>query len=138
MVSVTLNRTENFRFEAKNSLGKMAILDGPAKIGGSDNGIRPMEMILMGLAGCSSFDILSILEKTRQKPENFEVQVEGTRSEDIPAVYTSIHMHFVVSGDVQSKQLDKAISLSVEKYCSVARMLQKEVDITFSSEITQE
>jgi putative redox protein len=116
----------------------MAILDGPAKIGGSDNGIRPMEMILMGLAGCSSFDILSILEKTRQKPENFEVQVEGTRSEDIPAVYTSIHMHFVVSGDVQSKQLDKAISLSVEKYCSVARMLQKEVDITFSSEITQE
>lgn len=131
-VEVKLKRVKNCNFEAVNSGGQVAMIDGPPSLGGEDKGVRPMEMILMGLAGCSSMDLLLILGKQRQNPEDIEVTVKGTRVDEVPAVYSDIHMHFEVSGEVDLKKLQKAADLSVEKYCSVVKMLQNSVNITHS------
>jgi putative redox protein len=132
---ISLKRVDGYKFEAVNSLNKSVILDGPAKIGGSDDGFRPMEMVLVGLAGCSSFDVLHTLEKGKQEVKDLEISVEAERADAVPAVYTKIHLHFTVSGEVTEKRLEQAVSLSVEKYCSVAAMLVKTATITHSSEI---
>jgi putative redox protein len=134
---IKLSRRGGYRFEASNRLGKTAILDGPTKIGGNDDGMRPMEMVLVGLAGCSSFDVLHTLEKGRQKPEDVEVVVTAERADAVPAVFTKIAMHFKVSGAVTEKRLQQAIDLSVEKYCSVAAMLGKTAEISTSYEIVE-
>ena len=131
-VEVKLKRVKNCNFEAVNSGGQVAMIDGPPSLGGEDKGVRPMEMILMGLAGCSSMDLLLILGKQRQSPEDIEVTIKGHRVDEVPAVYSDIHMHFEVSGDVDLKKLQKAADLSVEKYCSVVKMLQNSVKITHS------
>ena len=131
-VEVKLRRVAGCNFEAVNSGGQVAMIDGPPSLGGEDKGVRPMEMVLMGLAGCSSMDLLLILGKQRQNPEDIEVTVKGTRVDEVPAVYSDIHMHFEVSGDVSEKKLQKAADLSVEKYCSVVKMLQNSVKITHS------
>ena len=135
MTEITLKRKEGFKFEAINSLGKTAILDGPASIGGTDDGVRPMEMVLMGLAGCSSFDVLHILQKGRQDVEDLEVKVKAERVDAVPAVFTKIHLHFIASGGMTEKRLAQAVELSMEKYCSVSAMLAKSVEITHSYEI---
>ena len=131
-VEVKLRRIKNCNFEAVNSGGQTAMIDGPPSLGGEDKGVRPMEMVLMGLAGCSSMDLLLILGKQRQNPEDIEVTVKGTRVDAVPAVYSDIHMHFEVSGEVDEKKLQKAADLSVEKYCSVVKMLEPTVKITHS------
>lgn len=123
MTEVHLKRLGGYRFEASNSLGKIAILDGPASIGGNDDGIRPMEMVLMGLAGCSSFDVLHILEKGREPIDTLEVHVQAERADAVPAVFTHIVLHFEASGGLSLKKLERAVELSVSKYCSVASML---------------
>ena len=132
-VEVKLKRVKNCNFEAVNSGGQVAMIDGPPSLGGEDKGVRPMEMILMGLAGCSSMDLILILGKQRQNPEDIEVTVKGTRVDAVPAVYSDIHMHFEVSGEVDEKKLQKAADLSVEKYCSVVKMLEPTVNITHSA-----
>ena len=132
-VEVKLKRVKNCNFEAVNSGGQVAMIDGPPSLGGEDKGVRPMEMVLMGLAGCSSMDLILILGKQRQNPEDIEVTVKGTRVDAVPAVYSDIHMHFEVSGEVDEKKLQKAADLSVEKYCSVVKMLEPTVKITHSA-----
>ncbi len=137
-VEVKVRRLKNAQFEAINRDGNTAIIDGPPSLGGQGKGVRPMEMILMGLAGCSSLDLLLILGKQRQEPEDIEVTVKGTRVDAVPAVYSEIHMHFEVSGNVDPQKLQKATDLSVEKYCSVAKMLEPTVTITHSSAVKKE
>ncbi len=137
VVEVKLKRVKNCNFEATNKGGQVAMIDGPPSLGGEDKGVRPMEMILMGLAGCSSMDLILILGKQRQNPEDIEVTVKGTRVDETPAVYSDIHMHFEVSGEVDLNKLQKAADLSVEKYCSVAKMLQPTVKITHSVSLKQ-
>lgn len=137
MTEINLKRVSGYKFEATNSLGKSAILDGPAKIGGTDDGLRPMEMLLIGLAGCSSFDVLHTLEKGRQEVEDLDVKVTGERADAVPAVYTKIHAHFKASGKVTEKRLAQAVQLSMEKYCSVSAMLGKSAEITFSHEVVE-
>ena len=131
-VEIKLKRVANCNFEAINSDGSVAMIDGPPSLGGENKGVRPMEMVLMGLAGCSSMDLLLILGKQRQNPEDIDVTVKGTRVDEVPAVYSDIHMHFEVSGEVSEKKLQKAADLSVEKYCSVVKMLSPTVNITHS------
>ncbi len=131
-VEIKLKRVKNCNFEAMNADGKTAMIDGPPSLGGENKGVRPMEMVLMGLAGCSSMDLLLILQKQRQSPEDIDVTVKGTRVDAVPAVYSDIHMHFEVSGEVTEKKLQKAADLSVEKYCSVVKMLEPTVKITHS------
>ena len=132
-VEIKLKRLKNCQFEAQNSDGNIAMIDGPPSLGGLGEGVRPMEMVLMGLAGCSSMDLLLILGKQRQEPEGIEVTVKGTRVDAVPSVYSDIHMHFEVSGKVSDKKLQKAVDLSVEKYCSVVKMLEPTVKITHSA-----
>ena len=136
VVEVKVKRVKNCQFEASNSDGSVAMIDGPPKLGGQGQGVRPMEMVLMGLAGCSSMDLLMILGKQRQEPEDIEVTVRGTRADAVPAVYTDIHMHFEVSGKVDPDKLQRAADLSVEKYCSVVKMLEPSVKITHSATLT--
>jgi putative redox protein len=135
MTEINLKRIEGLKFEAINSLGKTAILDGPEKIGGTNDGLRPMEMLLIGLAGCSSFDIIHILQKGRQEVEDFDVNVKAERADAIPSVFTDIHLHFKASGKLSQKRLDQAVELSMEKYCSVSAMLGQSCKITHSCEI---
>ncbi len=135
MTEVKLNNLGDFKFECVNALGKSAILDGPAKIGGSEDGLRPMEMILMGLGGCSVFDMVSILRKQRQEVEGIDVIVQGERADAVPSVFTQIKIIFEARGKVDPLKLEKAAALSVEKYCSVAAMLEKTVDISFETRI---
>ena len=135
MTEITLKRIAGYKFEARNASGKTAILDGPAKIGGGEDGLRPMELLLIGLAGCSSFDILHMLHKGKQDVADMDVSVRGERADAIPAVFTGIHVHFKVWGNISPKRLEQAVQSSMEKYCSVAAMLGKTAKITHSHEL---
>jgi len=127
---VTLKRTRGAQFLASNGAGQTALIDGPADIGGQGEGVRPMEMLLMSLAGCSAMDVLLILQKQRQPVSDLTVDVEGKRADAVPAVYTDIHLIFTASGDLDAQKLARAVALSMEKYCSVTKMLEPTVRIT--------
>ena len=99
----------------------------------------PMEMVLMSVGGCSSVDVVSILKKTKQDFSSVDVQLTAERAETAPRVFTKINLHFVVTGNnVSEKHLERAVSLSAEKYCSVALMLDKTVEITHSHEVVED
>lgn len=102
-----------------------------------ENGASPMELILLGLGGCASYDVVSILQKSRQEVTDVRCELTANRAETVPAVYTDIHMHFTVTGqDIKDKQVEKAVNLSAEKYCSASRMLvQGGVNITHDFEV---
>ncbi|MER2491035.1 OsmC family protein [Catenovulum sediminis] len=124
------------QFEATSAAGHKVKMDGPPSGGGMDAGTRPMEMVLMGLAGCSAFDVVTILNKKRIEMTALDVHVEAFRVDKIPAVFESIHLTFVIrSPNATEKALNHACSLSVDKYCSVAAMLKAGgVKIHFSVE----
>ncbi len=127
---------DKVHFRAYNSSGNIASMDGSPGIGGEGKGVRPMELLLMSMAGCSSIDIVSILEKMRQGLETLDVQVEGFREEGaVPAVFTKIHIHYVLGGKLKEEKVKQAIDMSLGKYCSVSKMLEKAVEITSSYEI---
>ncbi len=130
---------ENVAFEAKSESGHSIVMDGSAEYGGENRGPRPMELILMGLGGCASFDIVTILKKSRQDIQDVVCQLKAERADTIPAVFTKIHLHFVVTGkDIKEKQVAKAVELSAEKYCSASKMLSDGgVEITHDYEIIE-
>ncbi len=129
---------DNMSFVGESDSGHSVVMDGPPEAGGRNLGVRPMEMLLLGLGGCSSFDVVSILKKTRQDVTNCEVDITAERAESEPKVFTNIHMHFNVTGKALSeKKVEKAISLSADKYCSAAIMFEKTATVTHSVEITQ-
>ena len=121
-------------FLGESGSGHSVVMDGPEDHGGRNMGIRPMEMLLLGLGGCSSFDVMSILKKTRQKVSDCRVEIEAERADAVPAVFTKIHLHFVVQGqDLKESQVKRAVELSAEKYCSASIMLEAAgVEITHS------
>lgn len=130
---------ENVAFEAKSASGHDVIMDGSPEYGGENRGARPMELILMGLGGCASFDIVTILKKARQDITDVRCELKAERADAIPAVFTKIHLHFVVSGrKVKPAQVEKAIHLSADKYCSASKMLTDGgVEITHDFEIVE-
>ncbi len=132
---ITLNRKSGALFEAQNDRGQSIVLDGPADIGGVDGGMRPMEMLLVSLAGCSAVDVLHILQKGRQPIEDLRITVDGTRKDEIPAVFERIHLVFEAGGSVPLAKLQRAVDLSMEKYCSVSKMLAPTVDITAEAKV---
>ncbi len=116
--------------------GHAVVMDGPPDFGGRNLGIRPMEMLLLGMGGCTEFDVLMILRKGRQDVTACEVQLEAERAEEDPKVFTKIHAHFVVSGrNLNEKRVQTAIKLSAEKYCSASLMLGAMAEITHDYEI---
>lgn len=115
---------ENVSFQATSASGHDVMMDGSAEYGGENRGARPMELILMGLGGCASFDIVTILKKARQDITDVKCELQAERADTIPAVFTKIHLHFIVTGKaVKEKQVAKAVELSAEKYCSASKML---------------
>ena len=136
-MKATIDWTGDASFRAPSGSGHSVQMDGPPDHGGKDLGPRPMEMMLMGLGGCSSFDVMSILQKSRQDVTACHAELEAERADAVPAVFTRIHLHFVVTGNNLKENLVKrAVSLSAEKYCSASIMLEKAgVAITHSHEI---
>ncbi len=116
--------------------GHAVVMDGPPEYGGRNLGVRPMEMLLIGMGGCTEFDVLLILRKSRQDVTDCVLELEAERAETDPKVFTRIHAHFIVSGrQLNEKQVARAISLSAEKYCSASIMLGATVEITHDFEI---
>jgi len=128
---------ENAMFLAESDSGHSIVLDGPPSAGGRNIGIRPMELVLLGVGGCTSFDVMAILKKGRQAVTNCVAHLDADRADDIPSVFTRIHVHFVVTGiGLKEAQVRRAVELSAEKYCSASIMLGRGgVDITHSFEI---
>jgi len=125
-------------FICQSDSGHEVITDGPEEYGGKNLGPRPMELLLLGAGSCSSFDVVLILQKSRQQVNDCYVEIEAERADKEPKVFTKIHMHFVVSGkDLEEKKVARAIELSATRYCSASIMLGKTADITHDFEIRQ-
>jgi len=121
---------------AESGSGHAVVLDGPPEHGGRNLGMRPMEMLLLGMGGCTEFDVMMMLKKSRQDVTSCEVQLEAQRAETEPKVFTAIHAHFVIHGrNLNEKHVQRAIALSAEKYCSASIMLEKTAKITHDYEI---
>jgi putative redox protein len=116
--------------------GHAVVMDGPPDLGGRNLGVRPMEMLLLGMGGCTQFDVLLILRKARQDITDCIVELEAQRAARDPKVFTRIHAHFIVSGrGLKEKQVERAIKLSAEKYCSASIMLGVSAEISHDFEI---
>lgn len=114
------------KFIGDSGSGHSIVMDGPPDHGGKNQGPRPMEMLLLGMGGCTSFDVMSILQKSRQEVTDCEAHINAERADTVPSVFTKIHIHFVVKGKSLKENLVKrAVSLSAEKYCSASIMLEK-------------
>jgi putative redox protein len=125
-MKASVHWTGEVSFKAESETGHSVQMDGPPDQGGENRGPRPMEMLLMGLGGCASFDVLSMLKKGRQQVTNCVVELEADRADAVPAVFTRIHLNFVVTGhDLKEAQVKRAVSLSAEKYCSASIMMEK-------------
>jgi putative redox protein len=126
----------NMSFVGESGSGHSVVMDGSPEHGGQNLGVRPMENILLGLGGCSAFDVILILKKLRQDVDDCVIDIEAERADDTPAVFTKIHLNFVVKGkDLQEKHVARAVNLSMDKYCSVATMLRHSVEISHSYEM---
>ena len=137
MVQIELNRVgDDYHMVAANEEGVEVHLDAASTIGGTGKGMRPMQLLLSSLACCASIDVISILKKQKQVIDTFKVKVDGLREEGAePSPYKKIHMHFVLSGKIDESKLAKAVSLSVEKYCSVLASLNDAIEVTYDSEV---
>ena len=125
-------QNQNFHFEAKNPEGDVLQIDNTRNAGGAGKGLCPMELLLAGIASCSAMDIVVILQKQNLEIIDFQVQVNGDRSETIPTIFTHIRIHYILTGDIPAAKIERAISLSLEKYCPVAQMLNKAATIESS------
>ena len=129
---------DHMTFVGESGSGHAVVMDGAPEHGGRDMGIRPMEMLLLGVGGCTAFDVVSILKKSRQAIVDCEVRVDSERAEEIPKVFTQIHIHFIVSGKgLDPGKVEKAVNLSADKYCSASKMLGKTAEITHDFEIVE-
>jgi len=125
-------------FEAESGSGHRLIRDGAAEHGGHNAGLRPMEAVLIGVGACSAFDVVSILKKARQRVSDCVVELEADRADTPPKVFTQVRMRFVVSGSgLKASAVERAVSLSAEKYCSATAMLRPTVDIRHEVEIVE-
>ena len=136
-MKVVLERVGHAAFEATatGSGGKL-VVDGAPDIGGTDRGMRPMELLLSAVASCSAMDVVHILVNKQKEPlEGLRIEIEGTRKDAIPAPFTKMHLVFIARGAVDTNKLTRAVSLAVEKYCSVSETLADEVAITWEARL---
>ncbi len=137
-MKVSVKWVDNVCFMGESETGHAVVLDGAPEMGGRNIGMRPMEMLLIGMGGCTSFDVVTVLKKARQKVTDCVAEIQAERANEIPKVFTKIHVHFVVTGDALNEtQVERAIKLSAEKYCSASIMLGKACEITHDFEIRQ-
>jgi putative redox protein len=127
---------DNMSFVGESGSGHSVVMDGPPDSGGRNLGVRPMEMLLLGLGGCASFDIVSMLKKGKQDLIDCEVEITAERADSQPKVFTKIHLQFIISGnDLSEKRVARAIELSADKYCSASIMLGEIAEITHDYEL---
>jgi putative redox protein len=138
MRAVVHRRNAAVHFVAETDSGGRVPIDGAPAVGGQALGARPMELLLCALGGCAGIDVVGILAKQRQPVDDLVVTVEGDRSSGEPAVFERIHLHFAVAGPTDERAVQRAVELSMDKYCSVARMLERSATITYSHALTAE
>lgn len=137
-MKVTINWAGEASFEAETDSGHKVVMDGPPDSGGKNKGPRPMEMLLVGLGGCTSFDVVLILKRSRQDIRDCVAEVFAERADTDPKVFTRIHIKFVVTGNsLDPAKVERAVKLSEEKYCSASIMLGKTAKITHEIEIVE-
>lgn len=131
---------EDATFIGESGSGHAVVMDGPPDMGGRNLGVRPMEMLLLGMGGCTNFDVIHILKKSRQAVTDCVAELSAERADSEPKVFTRIHVHFVVRGkDLKEERVKKAVALSAEKYCSASIMLGNAgVEISHDYEIVNE
>jgi putative redox protein len=127
---------EGVAMMAESESGHALVMDGPPEFGGRNLGVRPMEMLLLGMGGCTQFDVMLILGRARQQVIDCVVELEAERAETDPKIFTRIHAHFIVTGhDLSERHVERAIKLSAEKYCSASIMLGASAEVTHDFEI---
>ncbi|MDG1445987.1 MAG: OsmC family protein [Methylophilaceae bacterium] len=135
-MKVRVKWIEGVAFMGESETGHAVVLDGAPENGGRNIGMRPMEMLLIGMGACTSFDVVTILKKSRQAVVDCVADVTAERADEVPKVFTKIHVHFVITGDdLNERQVARAVALSAEKYCSASIMLSKNVVITHDFEM---
>lgn len=135
-MKVNIRWLDGVSFEGENEAKHSFVMDGPSELGGKNKGMRPMEALLISMGGCTSFDVVTILTKSRQIVESCEAIIEAERVDTIPKVFKLIHIHFVFKGkNLDPNIVERAIKLSAEKYCSASIMLGQSVNITHDYEI---
>ncbi len=140
MVKIELNRLNDaYHMEATNEQGRSVQMDNSPEDGGSNLGMRPMQLLLAAMGGCSTIDVVNILKKQRQELKDIKITVTGEREKGVtPSLYTEVHAHFKLYGNLDKEKAEKAVSLSVEKYCSVSKTLELKAKITYSVEVINE
>ena len=137
-MNISVNWVDGLLMVGKSDSGHTITMDGPPESGGENLGVRPMEMLLLGVAGCTMIDVVTTLKKMRQDLSHLETKINADRATDHPKVFTDIHIQFIVKGkDLDSKKVDKAITLSAEKYCSASIMLGEMATITHDFEVIE-
>jgi len=130
---------QDVMFVGESETGHAVVLDGAPEIGGRNLGMRPMEMLLLGMGGCTAIDVMLILKKSREQVKDCVIELQAQRADTDPKVFTAIHVHFIVTGkDLKEATVKRAIDLSAEKYCSASIMLGKTATITHDYEIREE
>lgn len=133
---ITINHLKETHMEAANEEGGLIRMDGSTSIGGLEGGFSPMQLLLAGAGGCSAIDIIGILKKQKQDLQDLKVEVDGDRQKkDTYSEFTTIHLHYIFTGDLDERKVERAINLSLDKYCSVTKTLRKTSEITHSYEI---
>lgn len=139
MVNVKVVHTKNMQFRGETEAGHSTVMDASPSFGGENSGIRPMEMLLMSLGGCSGMDVVDILRKKKQQVTGYEINISGERRDENPCVYTKISIEHVVRGkDISPAAVKRAVELSTEKYCSVIGMLRATADINATFRIEED
>ena len=137
-MNLSVNWVDGMLMVGKSHSGHSITMDGPIEIGGENLGVRPMEMLLLGVAGCTMIDVVTTHKKMRQDLLHCETKISAERANEHPKVFTDIHIHFIVKGkDLDSKKVGKAITLSAEKYCSASIMVGKTAKITHDFEVLE-
>ena len=137
-MQATVKWIDGVSFVGEADSGHAVVMDGATDAGGRNIGFRPMELLLVGMGGCTAFDVVTILQKARQPVTDCRVELSAERAEEVPKVFTRIHVHFVVSGkDLKPAQVERAVKLSAEKYCSASLMLGKTAVVTHDFEIVE-
>lgn len=135
-MKITINQLENTHMEAANEEGGIIRMDGSTSIGGLEGGFSPMQLLLAGVGGCSAVDIVGILNKQRQDLRDLTIEVEGNKqSKEEHSEFKNIHINFIFTGDLDESKVERAINLSLDKYCSVSKTLEQATEITHSYEI---
>lgn len=137
-MKATVKWLDHMSFVGESGSGHSVVMDGPPDDGGRNMGVRPMEMVLLGMGGCTAFDLVLILQRQRQAISDCHVELEAERASEVPKVFKKIHVHYIVSGkELDESKVARAVKMTAEKYCSVSIMLSASVEITHDFEIVE-